>query len=164
MTHLPPDPFLDDLDELGRLYQLLSAKIEPGQSEGSGRRPQPGSRPPLQIPPVSLMDEAQRMVRYLIGQARFTLLPAIRIDITGRTGARCPYCQGDLIAWLYGDNPEPPEVLCRNPQADIHAKAAPEGGAPWRWEGEDEIRRFGVVAGLREDHRFTTLSSDTATG
>ena len=154
MTKAAPNPLLTDLDELGRLYQLLAAKVEPGQGEG-GRRPQPASRPPLQIPPVSLMDEIQRTISYLIGQARFTLLPVIRINITDRTGANCPYCAGELVAWLYGDNPEPPEVLCLG--TDHPAEE------PKRWE-KSQWARLGVLTGVREDRRFGPRLPDVASG
>jgi hypothetical protein len=157
----PQDPLRADLDEAWRQYQLLAAKVEPGQGEG-GRRVQPSSRPPLQVDPVSHMDELRRYLAWWIGQARWSLQPTIRIDITNRTGARCPYCYGTLIAWLYGDNPEPPEVVCLNRLANTHARAAPEGGNPWRWEKQDWAR-LGVLTGMRDDERFTTLRGETAT-
>ena len=161
MTRVP-DPLRDDLDEVWRLHQLLAGKVEPVQGEG-GRRPRPASRPPLQVDPVSIMDELGRYIRWWIGHARWNLQPTKRIDITTRTGAVCPYCAGPLVAWLYGDNPEPPEVVCLNREADIHARAAPEGGMPWRWE-KAEWARLGVLTGVRADARFTTLRDQTATG
>ena len=144
-----PDPFLDDLDEMGRFYQLLAASVDPTQGEG-GRRPQPGSRPPLQVDPVSLMDEGRRFVRWWIHAARWNLKPARKINITDRTGARCPYChelgyKGELVAWIYGDDPEPPEVLCLD---DQHPAAQPK-----RWE-KHEWPRLGVLTGVREDARY----------
>lgn len=160
MAHAP-DSFRADLDEVWRLHELLSAKVEPAQGEG-GRRPQPSSRPPLQVDPVSHIDELRRYLHWWIGQARWSIQPTRRIDITTRTGATCPYCAGPLVAWLYGDNPEPPEVVCLNRQADTHARAAPEGGNPWRWE-RHEWARLGVLTGVRDDARFTTLRQQANT-
>jgi len=109
------------------------------------------------------MDEARRWASWWNHQARFTLQPTTRIEITDRTkspqrpdGARCPWCGGELIAWLYGDNPEPPEVLCKTP--DQHTQ-----GEPARWERQ-EWARLGVLTGVRDDARFTTLRGQAATG
>ena len=157
-----PDSLRVDLDEVWRLHELLAAKVEPSQGEGGHRRPQPSSRPPLQVLPVSHMNEGERFLRWWIAEGRFALQPTIRISITTRTGATCPYCAGELIAWLYGDNPEPPEVVCLNRQADTHARAAPEGGNPWRWE-KHEWPRLGVLTGVRDDARFTTLRGQANT-
>jgi hypothetical protein len=158
-----PDPLRADLDEVWRLHELLAAKVEPAQGEG-GRRPQPASRPPLQIDPVSLMEELRRYLGWWLGQARWSLQPVKRIDITVRTGVTCPYCGvGKLVGWLRDDDPEEPgrfqpdEVVCLNREADQHARAAPEGGAPWRWT-KDEWARLGVLTGVREDRRFTTIN------
>lgn len=162
-----PDPFLADLDELGRLYQLLAGKVEPGQGEG-GRRPQPGSRPPLQIPPVSLMHEIRSTVSYYIAQARWTLQPVRRVNITDRTktpdlpdGARCPWCGGELVAWFRDDSTEPAEVVCLDPQA--HTPDEFGHSPPARW-GKADWPRLGVLTGVREDRRFTTLRQQADTG
>jgi hypothetical protein len=139
-----PDHLRDDLDEVWRLHELLAAKVPPAQGEG-GRRPQPSSRPPLQVDPVSLMDELRRYVGWWIHAARWNLKPARRINITDRTGARCPWCQGELIAWLYGDDPDPPEVLCIAPEHPATEQK--------RWE-KHEWPRLGVLTGVREDARY----------
>jgi hypothetical protein len=109
------------------------------------------------------MDEAERFLRYWNAQARFSLQPAIRVDITDRTkspdhpdGARCPWCGGELQAWFYGDQPEPPEVLCKTP--DQHGP-----DEPWRWE-KDQWGRLGVSTGFREDHRYGPRLPNVAAG
>ena len=158
-----PDPFLADLEELGRLYQLLAGKVEPSQGEG-GRRPQPGSRPPLQIPPVSLMHEIRSTIGYYIAQARWTLQPLRRINITNSTkdpdtlpdGARCPWCGGELVAWFRDDSTEPAEVVCLTPQ---HHQ--PE--EPSRW-GKADWPRLGVLTGVREDARYGPRLPGAAAG
>jgi hypothetical protein len=155
VTNQAPDPLQQDLDEVWRLHQLLAAKVEPSQGEG-GRRTPPASRPPLQVDPVSLMEELRRYLGWWIAQARWNLQPVKRIDITARTGVTCPYCAvGKLVGWLRGDDPEhpgrvqPDEVICLNRTADQHATE----GAPWRWT-KDEWARLGVLTGVREDRRF----------
>lgn len=144
MTDL--DPFHRDLDELGRQYTLLAAKVPPGQGEG-GRRPPPASRPPLQIDPVSLMAEVEQAVSYYLNQIRWLLQPIRRIDITKRTGAICPWCQGGLVAWLHEERAEPGEVVCLTPIRHQPTE-------PYRWTGEAEWRRLGVVAGVYVDARY----------
>jgi hypothetical protein len=146
------DSFQDDLDELWRNDQLLAGKVEPAQGHG-GRRPQPASRPPLQVGPVSVRDETRREVRHLIAMQRWELQPATRVNITTSTktpelpnGARCPWCQGELVAWFYGDQPEPPEVVCSTPNQHTE-------GEPWRWE-KDQWGRLGVSTGVRVDARY----------
>src|SRR5215216_3227082 len=135
------DPFQRDLEELGRLYMLLAGKIEPSQGQGGGRRPQPASRPPLHIDPVSVMHEVEQSVAYHLTQIRWLLQPVHRIDITRRTGAICPWCQGGLVAWLHEERAEPAEVACTTPTHH-------EQGDPYRWTGELELRRLGVVMGV----------------
>ena len=146
------DPLRGDLDEVWRNDQLLAGAIEPNQSHG-GRRPQPASRPPLQIGPVSTRDETRRVVKHLLTLQRWELQPATRINITDRTktpdlpaGACCPWCGGELVAYLYGDQPEPPEVVCTSPNNHDQAE-------PWRWEPH-EWPRLGVSTGVREDARY----------
>lgn len=151
------DPFERDLEELGRLYQLLAAKVMPSQGEG-GRRPQPASRPPLNTDAVSLKHEVEQWASYYVNQVRRFVTPTRRIDITKRTGAICPWCQGGLVAWLHEERAEPGEVVCLTP-----IRHQPQ--EPYRWTGEAEWRRLGVVAGVYEDARYgprlpTLTSSD----
>jgi hypothetical protein len=144
------------LEEFLRKYRLVAGKIEPGQGEG-GRRPQPASRPPLQIDPVSEMASAEQSLRYHITRFNQILHRVKRIDITDRTGYTCPHCEvGKLVGWVRDDDPQdldrtikPDEVVCLNWQADAHA----QDGWPYRW-GRDEWARLGVQTGAREDARY----------
>jgi hypothetical protein len=135
-----------DLGEAWRLYQLLAARVPPGRAQ-AGRRVPPASRPPLQVDPLSLMAELEADLAAWIGRARWLLDPWQRIDLTARTGVRCPICGADLIAWIYPDNPAASEIRCTNPD--------PEHDGTRRWP-ESEWKRLGVLAGVHEDGRFRT--------
>jgi len=131
--HPQPDPLQRDLDEAWRQYQLLAAKVPPGQGEG-GRRPPPASRPPLSIDPLSLMAELEQFVGAWIGQARYALDPWQRIDLTARTGATCPYCEGRLICWLRPQNEGASYILCDPGHIDTLGPGQwPK--ADWAWLG-----------------------------
>lgn len=135
---------LADADEAVRLYQLLATQISPGQGEG-GRRPQPTSRPPLQIDPVSLMGEFEQYFPSFIGRARWLLDPWKRIDITGRTGARCPYCQSSLVGWLRPKADQPGYITCDPGHLETLG--------PNHWV-EADWPRLGVMAGVHIDARY----------
>jgi hypothetical protein len=156
-----PDPMEELLDEFLRLHRLVAGKIEPGQGEAGGRRPQPASRPPLQLDPVSEMASSEQSIRYHMNQYRRILHRVKRIDITTRTGYTCPHCTtGKLVGWVRDIDPEdhdrriqPDEVVCLNWQADEH-KPVPHGeGYPYRWTA-DEWRRLGFQARALDDQRY----------
>ena len=134
-----PDPLARDQDEAYRLYQLLAAKVPPGQHTGS-RRPAPASRPPLSIDPVSLMAELETYLGWWTHQARYTLDPPAKINLTERTGARCPYCNADLVAWLR--DADTGEIVCTGLD---HPEDEPR-----RWAKADWAR-LGVLAGVHVD-------------
>jgi hypothetical protein len=54
------------------LCRHLAQQVPPGRGAAGGRRPAPGSRPPLQIGPVSLMAELEQqyLAWWWISQAR----------------------------------------------------------------------------------------------
>jgi len=130
-----------DTNEAIRLYQLLAAQIHPSQGEGS-RRPSPASRPPLQIDPVSLMAEYEQYQAGFIGRARWLLDPWRRIDVTDRTGARCPYCTGKLTCWMRPHNDQPAYITCDPGHIDTLG--------PNHWI-EADWPRLGVMAGVHID-------------
>lgn len=154
------------LDRILRKYQLVAGKVEPGQGEG-GRRPQPASRPPLQLDPVSEMHSFERSLDYHEAQFNRILHPIKRIDITDRTGITCPHCTtGKLVGWIRDDDPQdldrnlkPDEVVCLNWEADQHTT----DGWPFRWT-KDEWARLGVQTGARDDRRFGARLPDVASG
>lgn len=139
-----PDPLHRDLDQAERLYQLLAAKVPPGQGDG-GRRPPPASRPPLSIDPVSLMAELEAFVGAWIGQARYALDPWQRIDLTARTGAVCPYCGARLICWLRPQNEGASTIICDPGHIDTLG--------PGQWAAAD-WPRLGVMTGVHIDARY----------
>lgn len=157
------------LDRILRKYRLVAGKIQPSQAEGGGRRPQPASRPPLQLDPVSEMRSFEQSLNYHEVQFDHILYPIKRIDITDRMGATCPYCTtGKLVGWIRNldldDHDDPrklqvDEVICLNPMADEHAK----DGYPFRWTS-DEWRRLGVHVQAIDDRRFTTVHREADTG
>jgi hypothetical protein len=136
-----PDPLQRDLDEAWAKYQLLAAKVPPGQGEG-GRRPPPASRPPLSIDPVSLMAELEQFIGAWIGQARYALDPWQRIDLTARTKAVCPYCTGTLICWLRPQNEGASYITCVTGHVDSLG--------PTHWVRAD-WPRLGVMTGIHID-------------
>jgi hypothetical protein len=129
-----PDPLARDLDEAYRLYQQLAAKVPPNQASG-GRRRAPASRPPVSIDPLSLMAELDRYLGWWIRQARYALDPWTKIDLTARTGARCPYCGADLVCWLRPTNEGASEVVCTGLD---HPDTEPRrwAKAEWSWLGK----------------------------
>lgn len=149
-----PDPIRADLDQAYSNYTQLAARVEPAQGVG-GRRPQPGSRPPLQIQMVSAMNELERFLGWFNDQARWLLNPVQRIELTKREGIRCPAwlnslsreCGGELLAWLWPEQPSRSEIVCTNVNHD-------EAEAPRRWP-PSEWKRLGVRVGSHEDGRFT---------
>lgn len=155
MTKAAPDPLEQDLKELWNLYQQLAGQIQPGQSQG-GRRPQPASRPPLQIDPVSHMHELQRYLAWWINGARWRLHPVKRINLTDRENITCPYCQGALVAWIPEASPDNAEVVCINPEHP-HAEG-PSHWTPREWP------RLGVMLGTYEDGRYGPRLPDVASG
>jgi hypothetical protein len=156
-----PDPMEELLNRLLRKYRLVAGKVEPGQGEGAGRRPQPASRPPLQLDPVSEMHSFERSLDYHEVQFDRILHRTKRIDITDRTGYTCPHCEtGKLVGWVRDDDPEdldrtikPDEVVCLNWQAEAHLQPPHGEGWPYRW-GRDEWARLGVRVGARDDQRY----------
>jgi hypothetical protein len=140
-----PDPLRADLDAAHHLYQQLAARVAPGQGQ-AGRRIPPGSRPPLDMAMVSAMNELERFLAWFNSQARYLLNPVSKIDLTARTGVRCPHCGADLVAWLRPEDPAASEIVCTG----IDHKW--EDG-PRRWP-ESEWKRLGVLAGVHEDGRF----------
>jgi hypothetical protein len=139
-----PDPLARDQDEAYRLYQLLAAKVPPGQGE-SGRRPAPASRPPLSIDPVSLMAELEDYIEGWIYKARYVLDPWQRIDLTARTGATCPYCGSRLICWLRPQNEGASQIVCDPGHLDTLG--------PSHWAKAD-WPRLGVMTGVHIDARY----------
>ena len=133
-TDPTPDPFKRDQDEAYRLYQLLAAQIPRGQGQHNGRRPPPASRPPLAIDPLSLMAELEQFQGAWIGQARYALDPWQRIDLTARTGATCPYCEGRLICWLRPQNEGASYITCDPGHVDTLGPSH-WAKADWAWLG-----------------------------
>jgi hypothetical protein len=133
-----------DADLAVSLYTQLAARVAPGKG-AAGRRIPPGSRPPLDMAMVSAMAELEQYLSWWIGQARYLLNPISKIDLTARTGVRCPHCGADLVAWLRPENPAKSEIVCTN--------MTPHHSPPGRWL-EPEWKRLGVLAGVHEDGRF----------
>ena len=141
-----PDPLQRNLDAFHSLYLLLAARVPPAQAAG-GRRPAPASRPPLQVDMVSHMAAGEAYLDWWIKYARWLLDPMAKIDLTTRTGARCPYDGGDLVAYLRPSaDPDDGEIVCCNLDHD-------EMVGPRRWRKAD-WPRLGVLAGVHVDARF----------
>lgn len=140
------DPLRQELEAAWANYQLLAARVPPGQGQG-GRRPQPASRPPLQVQIVSHMHEFERLLTWFNNQARYLLSPVEKVELTTRLAVRCPYCGGNLVAWVWKENPDRSEIVC--------------GGLDHQWEDgpnrwpPSEWKRLGVLLGTHEDGRFT---------
>ena len=77
--------------------------------------------------------------------ARYLLNPVTKVELTARTGVRCPHCGSDLVAWLRPEDPAKSEIVCTAMQ--------PHYDAPNRWP-ESEWKRLGVLAGVHDDSRF----------
>lgn len=144
-TRQAADPLTELLNQAWSLHQQLAARLPPEQAAG-GRRPQPGSRPPLQVQMVSHMADLEQYINWWIAGARWRLNPTSRVDLTARTGVRCPTCGADLIAWLRPEDPAASEIVCTGLDHE-------EDQAPRRWP-ESEWKRLGVLAGVHDDGRF----------
>jgi len=142
LTH--PDPLRADLELAWSNYQQLAARVAPGKGQ-AGRRIPPGSRPPLDVAMVSHMAELPRLLAWFNATARYLLNPVTKVELTARTGVRCPHCGSDLVAWLRPEDPAKSEIVCTAMQ--------PHYDAPNRWP-ESEWKRLGVLAGVQEDGRF----------
>ena len=144
-TDPTPDPLKTDLDEAHRLYELIAAKVAPQQT-GAGLRTPAASRPPLNVDMVSHMHELQRHLAWWIAGARWLLDPVGKVDLTAREGVRCPYCQGNLVAYLRTADPDAAEIVCTNLEH-------PDMDGPRRWAYAD-WPRLGVLTGARDDARY----------
>jgi DNA-directed RNA polymerase subunit RPC12/RpoP len=142
----PPDPLQTDLNTAHSLYTQLAARIAPTQQTGVGRRTPAASRPPLDTRIVSLMAELESALRWWIGQARWLLDPAGKIDLTAREAVRCPYCNGNLIAYLRPADPDTAEVVCTNLDHDPMTGPSRWAKADWPW--------LGIQAGVHTDGRY----------
>jgi DNA-directed RNA polymerase subunit RPC12/RpoP len=140
----PPDPLRTDLEQAHSLYVQLAARVAPGKGQ-AGRRIPPGSRPPLDMAMVSAMADLEQYLAWWCSQARYLLYPVTKIELTARTGVRCPHCGADLIAWVRPEDPAKSEIVCTNPSVDHDGTR--------RWP-EPEWKRLGVLAGVHEDGRF----------
>jgi hypothetical protein len=138
--------FEQDLALAQSLYVQLGARVSPAQSAG-GRRLAPASRPPIQVDMVSHMAAGEQYLDWWIKFARWLLDPMAKIDLTARTGARCPYDGGDLVAYLRPSaDPDDGEIVCTNLDH-------PDADGPRRWRKAD-WPRLGVLAGVHVDARF----------
>jgi hypothetical protein len=140
-----PDPIRRDLDTAASLYAQLAARVHPGNNRVS-RRTAPASRPPVNLQMVSAMAELADYLAWWVASARWLLDPVGKIDLTTRTGARCPYDGGDLVAWIRASDPDAAEIVCTNLDHDDEA-------GPRRWR-KDQWPRLGVLAGVHVDARF----------
>jgi hypothetical protein len=95
---------------------------------------------------VSAMAELEQYLAWWIGQARYLLNPVSKVDLTARTGVRCPHCQAALVAWLHPADPAASEIVCTG--LDHQWEDGPK-----RWR-ESEWKRLGILAGVHEDGRF----------
>jgi hypothetical protein len=136
-----PDPLRADLEQAWSLYTQLAARVAPGRGQ-AGRRIPPASRPPLDVAMVSHMAVLEQTLSWWIGSARYLLNPVSRIELTARTGVRCPSCGADLVAWLRPEDPAKSEIVCTNPD--------PGHDGTRRWP-ESEWKRLGVLAGVHEE-------------
>ena len=140
-----PDPIRHDLERAASLYAQLAARVHPGSNRVS-RRVAPGSRPPVNLQMVSAMAELADYLAWWTGNARWLLDPVGKVDLTTRTGARCPYDNGDLVAWIRAADPDAAEIVCTNLDHDDQA-------GPRRWR-KDQWPRLGVLTGVHVDARF----------
>lgn len=147
MTHAAPDPIREDLDRFLSNYTQLAARVQPAQGIGS-RRPQPSSRPPLEIRMVSHMEEGERLLAWWNHQACWLLDPHQRVELTKRLSIHCPHCDGELVAYLWPERPDRSEIICQN-LTHAEVTTAPSHWPPSEW------KRLGVLLGTHEDGRFT---------
>jgi len=138
------DPLRADLDLAWSNYRQLAARVAPGKG-AAGRRTPPASRPPLDVAMVSHMAELPRLLAWFNATARYLLNPVTKVELTARTGVRCPHCGADLVAWLRPEDPAKSEIVCTNP--DVRH----DGTRRWP---EAEWKRLGVLAGVHDDGRF----------
>lgn len=134
-----------DLADAWSCYTQLAARVAPGKGQ-AGRRVPPASRPPLDVQMVSHMAQLEQYLAWWNTSARYLLHPVTKVELTARTGVRCPRCGASLIAWLRPEDPARSEIVCTNPD--------PDHDGTRRWP-ESEWKRLGVLAGVHDDGRFT---------
>lgn len=140
-----PDPLARDLEVAHSLYVQLAARVAPSQQTGVGLRTPAASRPPLNVDMVSHMAALEQALGWWISTARWLLDPVGKVDLTAREGVRCPYCAGDLVAYLRVADPDAAEVVCTSLEHPAHE--------PRRWAKAD-WPRLGVLAGVHADARY----------
>ena len=91
---------------------------------------------------VSHMAALEQALGWWISTARWLLDPWTKIDLTARTGARCPHCQADLVCWLRPANEGASEVVCTGLD---HPEMEPKRWAKADWP------RLGILAGVHVD-------------
>jgi DNA-directed RNA polymerase subunit RPC12/RpoP len=142
----PPTPLQHDTVTAISLHTQLAARVAPTQQTGTGRRTPAASRPPLNVDMVSHMHTLEQFLPWWNATARWLLDPTPRIDLTAREAVRCPYCNGNLIAYLRPADPDTAEVVCCN--LDHNPM---DGPSRWGWR---DWPRLGVLAGVHTDGRY----------